>query len=147
MAIMLVWLFDFSGLSCTAWGASQLVVIPGDKAFMKQNAKCLKPLAPGPRVLTHELPCCSLTHRDIIRDSGQKNNTSLFSLELPNKTLGLVHDKCLFLKKTSVFRITREEENVDVNSCLILKCKCSQFLLQRISKHLYFLIWNSSGWW
>lgn len=30
-------------------------------------------------VVKHELPCCSLTHRDIIRDSGQKNNTSLFS--------------------------------------------------------------------
>lgn len=77
-----------SDLSCKARGASARGrPRRPEPLWSRTSASRLKPRrppAPAPRhgVVTRELPCCSLTHWDIIRDSGQKNNTSQCSLGL-----------------------------------------------------------------
>ncbi len=59
---------------------------------------------------------------EILLETVDRKTTPLYFLwDFHNKTLGLVHDKRLFLKKTSVFGIACEV-NVEVNNGLILIC-------------------------
>lgn len=82
---------------------------PGSKPLWSRTSGVWSPdpLAPPPHqhtVVTHELPCCSLTSaRYYWRRWREKQHLSIFSGTPDNKAPGLAHDKRLFPKKTSVF--------------------------------------------
>lgn len=99
--------------------------------------EAMAPLTPGLPArcfVTHELPCCSLTHRDIIRDSGQKNNTSLFSLGLSQQD-----------PWPCSWQMCVSSEYICIWYYMWSKCRRNSFIL-RCNFHIL-LIWNSSAWW
>lgn len=80
---------------------------PGSKPLWSRTSGVWSPDRPPQHtVVTHELPCCSLTRPDIIRDGGEKNNTSLFSLGLlTTRPLASLTTNVCFLKRHLCFNL------------------------------------------
>lgn len=100
--VMLAWPFDSSGLSCTAWLASQLGVIPGETKPLWSRTSSVWSPDPRHSIVTHELPCCSLTHRRyFFRETMDRKTAPLYFLwDFHNKTVWpwLMTNVC-FLKR------------------------------------------------